>query len=75
MFYRGIKTFILGLAHFIRKIKQNCNQNITAFKNGSVNKDRKRKRNFSDNHAHNVFRLLDFLPNFPFTTSEMRYCY
>ena len=23
------------------------------------------------NHFHNILRLLDVLPNFPFTTSEM----
>ena len=30
----------------------------------------------SNNHFHNIFRLFDVLPNFPFTTSEtMRDCY
>ena len=30
----------------------------------------KRKRNFADNPFCNILRLLDFLLNFPFTTSE-----
>ena len=34
-----------------------------------VNKN-KSKRNFADNQFHNILRLFDVLPNFPFTTSE-----
>ena len=28
------------------------------------------KENFADNHGHNIFRIFDVLPNFPFTTSD-----
>ena len=35
-----------------------------------VNKKIKSKRNFADNQFHNILRLFDVLPNFPFTTSE-----
>ena len=28
------------------------------------------KENFADNHFHNILRLFDASPNFPFTTSE-----
>ena len=36
-----------------------------------VNEDiLKAKENFAGNHAHNILRLLDILPNFPFTISE-----
>ena len=28
------------------------------------------KENFGDSHFHNVLRLFDVLPNYPFTTSE-----
>ena len=38
--------------------------------NSAVNKTYKAKENFSDNHFHNILRLFDVLPNFPFTTSE-----
>ena len=35
-----------------------------------------RKNNKIYNHGHNIFRIFDVLPNFPFTTSEMmRDCY
>ena len=38
---------------------------------GPVNKHIKtNKRKFADNHFHNVLRLLDVLPNYPFTTNE-----
>ena len=30
----------------------------------------KTKENFADNQFHNILRLFDVLPNFPFTTSE-----
>ena len=37
----------------------------------AVNKDiRKSKDNFEDNHFHNILRLFDVLPTFPFTISE-----
>ena len=29
----------------------------------------------SNNHFHNILRLFDFLPNFPFTTSEKMHDY
>ena len=32
----------------------------------------KSKDNFADNHFHNIKRLFDILPNFIFTTSEMK---
>ena len=38
--------------------------------NSAVNKTYKAKENFSDNHFHNILRLFDVLPNFPFTASE-----
>ena len=28
------------------------------------------KENFADNHFHDILRLFDVLPNFPFITSE-----
>ena len=28
------------------------------------------KKNFPDNHYHNILRLVDVLPNFALTTSE-----
>ena len=30
------------------------------------------KENFADNHGPNVMRIVDVLPNFPFTTSETK---
>ena len=30
----------------------------------------KNKIKFADNHFHNILRLFDVLPNFPFTTGE-----
>ena len=30
----------------------------------------KAKENFADNHFHNILRLLDVSPNFPFITNE-----
>ena len=39
------------------------------------NKDIKSKRNFPDNHVHNILRLLDGRVNFPFTTSETKRVY
>ena len=35
-------------------------------------KTQKVKENFRDNHFHNILRLFDVLPNFPFTTSETK---
>ena len=32
---------------------------------------KKEKENITDNHFPNILRLVDVLPNFPFTTSEM----
>ena len=32
---------------------------------------RKNKKEMSCNHFHNILRLFDVLPNFPFTTSEI----
>ena len=32
--------------------------------------DIKSKRNFADNHFHNILRLFDVLTNFIFTTTE-----
>ena len=40
-----------------------------------VNKDKKQKKNVADNHFHNVLRLFDVLPNFPFPTSETKHNY
>ena len=40
---------------------------MTVFNIGSVNKDIKTRRNFADNHFHNILRLFDVLPNFLFT--------
>ena len=37
-----------------------------------VNQDIKRKNNFLENHGHNILRLFNVLPNFPFTTSEKK---
>ena len=39
---------------------------------GAVNKDIKSKIKFADNHCHNILRLFDNLPNFPFMTSEVK---
>ena len=36
---------------------------------GTLNKDIKI---IADNHGHNIFRIFDVLPNFPFTTSETK---
>ena len=27
---------------------------------------------FADNYGHNILRIFDVLPNFPFTTSETK---
>ena len=32
-----------------------------------IDKTQKVKENFADKHFHNIFRLFDVLPNFPFT--------
>ena len=37
---------------------------------GAADKDIKTKKNFGGNHGHNILRLFDVLPNFPFTTIE-----
>ena len=37
---------------------------------GLLIKTKKAKENFADNPFHNIVRLFDVLPNFPFTTSE-----
>ena len=42
---------------------------------GAVNKDIKSKINFSDNHRNNIVGLFNLLPNFNFTTSEMKHDY
>ena len=34
--------------------------------NGATNKAIKTNENFADNHGHNILRLFDTLPNFPF---------
>ena len=39
-------------------------------RNLTFNKDIKVEENFEDNHFHNILRLFDVFPNFPFTTSE-----
>ena len=31
------------------------------------------KRNFADNQFHNIFRIFDVLPNFPFTGQVKRW--
>ena len=41
---------------------------------GAVNKDikskkKKKKKKFADNLFHNIWRLFNVIPNFPFTTS------
>ena len=36
-----------------------------------VHKGIKSKKIFADNQFHSILRLLDVLPNFPLTTSEM----
>ena len=43
---------------------------MIAFTKFTVNIDIKSKRNFGDNQLHNILRLFDVLPNFPFTTIE-----
>ena len=37
--------------------------------NLAVNKEIKSKRNFADNHFHNILRLFDVFLNFPFATN------
>ena len=38
---------------------------------GAVNKDIKaKKKKLADSHFHNISRLFDVLPNFPFNRSE-----
>ena len=44
---------------------------MTFFTIGAVNKDIKAKE-ISGNHFYNILIFLDFLPNFLFTTSEMK---
>ena len=43
---------------------------MTRFDTFLLTKILKAKENFPDNHCHNIQRLFDILPNFPFTTSE-----
>ena len=38
---------------------------------GGIEKDQKYEMGQVYNHFHNILRLFDVLPNFPFTTSEM----
>ena len=38
---------------------------------GGIEKDQKYEMGQVYNHFHNISRLFDVLPNFPFTTSEM----
>ena len=38
----------------------------------AVNEDIKQREKFPNNHAHNILRLFDTLPNFLFTTSETK---
>ena len=60
------KTFKLALGHIFRKIKQTP-ANLQLFLTiKAVDKDRKAKENFADNHFPNILRLLDVLPNFSF---------
>ena len=39
---------------------------------GDVNKDITNKRNFADNHGHDISRLFDIVPNFALTISETK---
>ena len=43
---------------------------MTVLTNLVINENIKSKRNLADNQFHNILRLFDVLPNFPFTTSE-----
>ena len=36
---------------------------------------KKKKKKMGDNHGHNIMRIFDVLPNFPFTTSETKLDY
>ena len=43
---------------------------MTLLRNLSINKEKKNKKNFEDNHFHDFLRLFDVLPSFSFTSSE-----
>ena len=38
-------------------------------------KTQKSKENFADKDTHNILRLLNIWPNFPFSPSEIKYDY
>ena len=51
-----LATFQVWSRMFFRKGKVNSSQNMTAV---YVNRDRKSKKTFVDNHGHNILKLSD----------------
>ena len=58
---------MFDLGRVFRKIKKISATKLLFLKIGALNKD---IENFLGNLGHNIFRLFDILPNFPFATSE-----
>ena len=58
------------------EILVNSSLNMTVFFTNLAVKKKNVRENFEDIYFHNILRLFDVLPNFPFTTSEtMGDCY
>ena len=55
---------------FFRKVKKIPAKMFLTI--GDVNKDITNKRNFADNHGHDISRLFDIVPNFALTISETK---
>ena len=62
--------FPVDLVKFTEEILNGKLHFLCSVNNLAVNKDKKAKVNCTDNDFHNILRLFDVLPNFPFTISE-----
>ena len=65
----ALQDFPVWSRTFFHKDKVNSRQNRLFLTTGTVNKDMKI---IADNYGHNILRIFDVLPNFPFTTSETK---
>ena len=72
--YNSIQNFTRSLVHIQSKVLSSiCSSRHTNIRFTYITNNRFTSQN--SNQLHNIFRLFDVLPNFPFTTSETMHNY
>ena len=65
-----LKEFQVSFRTLFRKVEKIVAEIRRFLTNLVLKKTSKTKKNLAENHFDNLLRVLDLLPNFPFTTSE-----